>query len=279
MFTSVRYLSRAKLKKLSSTFISSASEDFAVILQWPEVVYELWNLTVLTGRDGRGVLFMDCYHIKSDPFQIFPLLHKHTPPSPLLSPPPPPLFPSASRTLKNQLNSYWWDYFRACCLEWQERLTDCSPWYWMILNFSTLCNFLPPHWHQKMRKRFSLFYKGKTCRKYAVYFVVNVGKFVDKPVDTEGKYNWTEQYLKIMTFWCFTTVGIIKECTKYALFHFVRLSVYHHHKGIAVITLLRKLVRRTPIFKTSIDKAQITGISICLGKLFQLLCAIFYHIF
>lgn len=129
---------------------------------------------------------------KGAPFQIFPLLFF------------PHFFPLLPAHWGTSLIVTGGDYFSACCLEcrlWQEQLTDCSPWYWIILNFSTLCNFLPPNWHQKMRKRFSLFYKGKIRGKYAVHFVVNVGKGVDKPVDTEGKCHWNEQYLKVMNFW------------------------------------------------------------------------------
>lgn len=125
-----------------------------------------------------------------------------------------------------------------------------------------------------MRKRFSLFYKGKIPGKYAVHFVVNVGKVLDKPVDTEGKCHWNEQYLKIMSFWGFKIVDIIKGCTKDVLFNMVHLSVYHHDKGIAVITLLRKLGRGSMIYKTSKDKAQTTDVSITSGKLFQFICTI-----
>lgn len=81
-----------------------------------------------------------------------------------------------------------------------------------------------------------------------------------------------------MNFRDFTIIGIIEGYTKDVLFHFVPLSAYHHNKGIAVITLLTKLVRGSPIYKTCKDKAQ-TTVSICLVKLFELLCAVFYYVF
>lgn len=93
------------------------------------------------------------------------------------------------------------DYFSTCCLEyrlWQEGwqiVPHGTEWFW-ILVLSAIFSFSTDS--RKWGKDLVYSIKDKICGKYAVHFAENVGKVFDKPVDTEGKWHWNEQYLKII---------------------------------------------------------------------------------